>query len=142
MKRYFMTIPEAVNLVIHAACLTKGDDLFMLRMGEVVRIVDLAERMIRLRGLVPNTDIAIKFIGIRPGEKLHEELHSKTENTVPTIHPHIVELFASKNGLQPISFSDTLDKLFHTGLDKERDALSQLREIISLAEKYETHQVS
>ncbi len=142
MTRYFMTIPEAVNLVIHAACLTKGDDLFMLRMGEVVRIVDLAERMIRLRGLVPNTDIAIKFIGIRPGEKLHEELHSKTENTVPTIHPHIVELFASKNGLQPVSFSDTLDKLFHTGLDKERDALSQLREIISLAEKYETHQVS
>ena len=142
MTRYFMTIPEAVNLVIHAACLTKGDDLFMLRMGEVVRIVDLAERMIRMRGLVPNKDIPIKFIGPRPGEKLHEELHSKSETTVPTIHPHIVELLASKNGLQPVSFSDTLDKLFHAGLSTERDALGQLQEIIAMGEQHEMDQIS
>jgi FlaA1/EpsC-like NDP-sugar epimerase len=142
MTRYFMTIPEAVNLVIHAACLTRGDDLFMLRMGEVVHIVDLAERMIRLRGLVPNKDIPIKFIGVRPGEKLHEELQSKNEKTVPTIHPHIVELRASKNGLKPISFSDTLDKLFHIGLSEESDALSQLREIIAMGEQAEIGQIS
>jgi FlaA1/EpsC-like NDP-sugar epimerase len=142
MTRYFMTIPEAVNLVIHAACLTKGDDLFMLRMGEVVRIVDLAERMIRMRGLVPNKDIPIKFIGARPGEKLHEELHSERETTVPTIHPHIVELLASTNGLQPVSFADTLDKLFHAGLSVEQDALSQLQHIIAMGEQHEMNQVS
>jgi FlaA1/EpsC-like NDP-sugar epimerase len=142
MTRYFMTIPEAVNLVIHAACLTKGDDLFMLRMGEVVRIVDLAERMIRLRGLVPNKDIPIKYIGVRPGEKLHEELQSKNERAVATIHPHIVELLASKNGLQPISFSDTLDKLFHDGLSAEMDPLNQLRDIIAMGEQVALDHVS
>ena len=142
MTRYFMTIPEAVNLVIHAACLTKGDDLFMLRMGEVVRIVDLAERMIRLRGLVPNKDIPIEYIGVRPGEKLHEELHNESEIAVPTIHPHIVELLGSKNGLQAVSFSDILDKLFHAGLNAERDALGQLREIIAMAEPHGIDQIS
>jgi FlaA1/EpsC-like NDP-sugar epimerase len=142
MTRYFMTIPEAVNLVIHAACLTKGDDLFMLRMGEVVRIVELAERMIRLRGLVPHKDIPIKFVGARPGEKLHEELHSEAETTMPTPHPYIVELLSSQNGLQPVPFSDTLAKLFHTGLDSNRDALSQLQEIIARGEQTQVDQTT
>jgi FlaA1/EpsC-like NDP-sugar epimerase len=134
MTRYFMTIPEAVNLVIHAACLTRGDDLFMLRMGEVVRIVDLAERMIRLRGLVPYKDIAIKNVGLRPGEKLHEELRSDDEEEILTLHPHIVELVRSKNGLQPESFSQRLSQLCHKGLDPGHSPLDQLREIISLGE--------
>jgi FlaA1/EpsC-like NDP-sugar epimerase len=74
MTRYFMSIPEAANLIIHAASLTRGDEIFVLKMGEVVRILDLAERMIRLRGLRPYKDVAIKFTGVRPGEKMHEEL--------------------------------------------------------------------
>lgn len=92
MKRYFMSIPEAVNLVIHAACLTQGDDIFLLKMGEVIRIVDLAERMIRLRGLRPYHDIDIVFTHIRPGEKLGEELYGDNESPSDTVHPHIVLL--------------------------------------------------
>jgi FlaA1/EpsC-like NDP-sugar epimerase len=137
MTRYFMTIPEAVNLVIHAACLTKGDDLFMLRMGEVVRIVELAEHMIRMRGLVPHKDIPITYVGPRLGEKLHEELRRDDEQEVPTLHPHIVELVSSKNGLQPVSFADRLDRLFQQGLDPNREPLAQLRELIAHGEAYQ-----
>ncbi len=136
MTRYFMSIPEAANLVIHAACLTKGNDLFMLRMGEVVKIIDLAERTIRLRGLVPYKDIPIRFTGKRPGEKLHEELHTENEATIPTIHPYIIELVSRRNGLQPVSFSDRLNRLFRHGLDNDRDALEQLREVIALGERH------
>ncbi|MFC1960835.1 polysaccharide biosynthesis protein [Chloroflexota bacterium] len=92
VTRYFMTIPEAVNLVIHAACLTHGGDLYMLQMGEMMRIVELAERLIRMRGLRPYTDIEILFTGLRPGEKLHEMLHFSEEEPQPTLHPHIVQL--------------------------------------------------
>jgi len=92
MKRYFMTIAEAVNLVIHAAAMTNGGDLFMLRMGEEVRIVELAERMIRMRGLRPYADIEIKFSGMRPGEKLNEKLRRDDELEITTIHSHIVRL--------------------------------------------------
>ncbi len=141
MTRYFMTIPEAVNLVIHAACLTKGDDLFMLRMGEVVHIVELAERMIRMRGLVPHKDIPITYVGSRPGEKLHEELRSAHEKEIPTLHPHIIELISSRNGLQPVSFADQLDRLFQQGLDVNREPLAQLREVIALGETYQVEHV-
>lgn len=92
MTRYFMSIPEAVNLIIHAACLTKGDEIFVLKMGEVVRIVDLAERMIRLRGLRPYKDVEIRFTGVRPGEKMHEALFYDDENPSETTHPNIVKL--------------------------------------------------
>ncbi len=76
MTRYFMTIPEAANLIIHAACMTKGDDIYLLHMGEVVHIAELAQRMIRMRGLRPHVDIKIVSMGIRPGESLHEELQT------------------------------------------------------------------
>lgn len=92
MTRYFMSIPEAVNLIIHAASMTKGDDIFILQMGEVVRIVELAERMIRLHGLRPYQDIAIQFSGVRPGEKMHEELFSADEKPQSTLHPNIIKL--------------------------------------------------
>lgn len=92
MTRYFMSIPEAVNLIIHAACQTQGNDIYVLSMGEVVRIVDLAERMIRLRGLRPHTDIEIQFTGIRPGEKLHEQLFYSAEAPHPTLHPNILQV--------------------------------------------------
>jgi FlaA1/EpsC-like NDP-sugar epimerase len=92
MKRYFMTIAEAVNLVIHAAAMTTGGELFMLQMGEEVPILELAERMIRMRGLRPYDDIEIKFTGVRPGEKLNEKLQRDSEVQISTIHPHIVKL--------------------------------------------------
>ena len=135
MKRYFMTIPEAVNLVIHAACLTKGDDLFMLQMGEEVRIIELAERMIRLRGLRPYTDIPIVFTGVRPGEKLHEELHAEFETTLSTVHPSIVELTSRRNGLQPAFFSDKLHMLSTQGFAEGEEPLAVLNGLISLGER-------
>jgi FlaA1/EpsC-like NDP-sugar epimerase len=130
MTRYFMSIPEAVNLVIHAACLTRGDDIFVLRMGEVVRIVDVAERMIRMRGLRPNEDIKIEFIGTRPGEKLNEELFDESEQPQGTVHPHIIKLNTWMNGFDGEAFLTRLDQLATMGLNGHGSALEQLVEIM------------
>jgi FlaA1/EpsC-like NDP-sugar epimerase len=96
MRRYFMAISEAVGLVLHAACLGRGGDLFELDMGAPVRIVDLAEDLIRLSGLVPGKDVQIEFTGTRPGEKLFEELYFSMEKVNPTSHPRIFCLRAEK----------------------------------------------
>jgi FlaA1/EpsC-like NDP-sugar epimerase len=90
VTRYFMTIPEAVQLVMEAAATSAGDDIFVFDMGERVRIIDLAHRMIRLAGLVEGQDIDIDIVGMRPGEKLHEELMSGQENLLATHHPKIL----------------------------------------------------
>ncbi|MEC8757902.1 MAG: polysaccharide biosynthesis protein, partial [Bacteroidota bacterium] len=90
VTRYFMTIPEAVQLVMEAAATSAGDDIFVFDMGERIRIADLARRMIRLAGLVEGQDIRIDIVGLRPGEKLHEELMSGQENLLPTHHPKIL----------------------------------------------------
>lgn len=89
MKRYFMTIPEAVQLVIQAGALGRGGEIFVLDMGEPVKIVDLARDMIILSGLKPERDIKIEFTGLRPGEKLYEELFSDRENFDLTRHERI-----------------------------------------------------
>ena len=88
--RYFMTIPEASQLVLEAGSMGEGGEIFVFDMGKPVPIVDLARKMIRLSGLVPNIDIEIKYTGLRPGEKLYEELLSDAENTVPTHHAKIL----------------------------------------------------
>ena len=82
--RYFMTIPEACRLVLEAAFMGKGNEIFVFDMGTTVKIADLARRMIELAGLVPGKDIEIKYTGLRPGEKLYEELLATKENTLPT----------------------------------------------------------
>jgi len=87
--RYFMTIPEAAQLVLQAGCLGKGGEIFVLDMGEPVRIVDLAVELIKLSGLVPYEDIDVVYTGLRPGEKLYEELLIAGEGIMPTIHEKI-----------------------------------------------------
>jgi hypothetical protein len=89
MKRYFMTIPEASQLVLQAATMGKGGEIFILDMGEPVKIVDLATDLITLSGLRPGEDIEIQFTGIRPGEKLFEELSVADEQADKTAHPKI-----------------------------------------------------
>jgi FlaA1/EpsC-like NDP-sugar epimerase len=92
MTRFFMTIPEAVQLVLQAAAMSTGGELFMLEMGQPVRILDLAHRMIRLSGRRPGTDVEIRISGVRPGEKLHEELRIPEETVCRTAHPSVLRL--------------------------------------------------
>ncbi len=89
VTRYFMTIPEATQLILQAASIGEGGEIFILDMGEPVKIVDLARQMIRLSGLEPDEDVAIEFSGLRPGEKLHEELMTADEETAATHHDRI-----------------------------------------------------
>jgi FlaA1/EpsC-like NDP-sugar epimerase len=88
--RYFMTIPEACQLVLEAGSMGRGGEIFIFDMGKPVKIIDLANKMIRLAGLVPNKDIEIKIVGLRPGEKLYEELLNDTSKTLPTHHEKIM----------------------------------------------------
>ena len=90
MTRYFMTIPEAVQLIIQAGAIGESGDVYVLDMGTPVKIIDLARDMIRLSGKEPDRDIAIEFVGVRPGEKLHEELWGDGEDPAPTQHPKIL----------------------------------------------------
>lgn len=89
MRRYFMTIPEACQLVLQASAIGVGGQIYVLNMGRPVRIVDLARTMIELAGLKPDVDVKIEFTGIRPGEKLYEELTSMLDDTVPTDHEQV-----------------------------------------------------
>ena len=90
ITRYFMTIPEACQLVLEASAFGEGGEIFIFDMGKSVKIIDLAKKMIQLSGLSLGTDIQIKYTGLRPGEKLYEELLSNKENTLPTHHSQIM----------------------------------------------------
>ncbi len=90
ITRFFMTIPEACRLVLEAGCMGKGGEIYIFDMGKSVKIIELAKRMIRLAGLIPNEDIKIEFTGLRPGEKLFEELLNDHENMMPTHHEKIM----------------------------------------------------
>lgn len=114
ITRYFMTIPEACQLVLEAGTMGQGGEIFVFDMGESVKIIDLAKKMIQLSGLVVGKDIEIKFTGLRPGEKLYEELLASEENTLPTHHPKILcakERHESEYNTQAIL---ELIELFHT----------------------------
>jgi len=90
IERFFMTIPEAVNLVLYSATMGQGGDTFILDMGKPVKIAQLARQMIRLSGLTPEVDVPIMYTGLRPGEKLYEELWTDQEKPSPTSHPGIL----------------------------------------------------
>jgi len=90
ITRYFMTIPEACQLVLEAGSMGNGGEVFVFDMGNPVKIADLAKKMIRLYGMVPNIDINITYSGLRPGEKLYEELLTDGENCIKTYHEKIM----------------------------------------------------
>ncbi len=102
VTRYFMTIPEAVGLVLQSASMGEGGEIFILDMGQPVKIVDLAKQLIELSGLRPDEDIEIQFIGLRPGEKLFEELSHSGENISKTTHPKIYRLNAQPENLKRV----------------------------------------
>ncbi len=110
MERYFMLIPEAAQLIMQAAAIGEGGNIFLLEMGEPVKIVDLARKMIQLAGYVPDQDIEIKFTGIRPGEKLKEELINPDETAMPTFHKKI-KILKTKAPEIP-DFESRLDALY------------------------------
>jgi FlaA1/EpsC-like NDP-sugar epimerase len=107
VRRFFMTIPEACQLVLEAGFMGRGGEIFVFDMGKPIKIIDLAHHMIKLSGLVPDEDIKVVFTGLRPGEKLYEELLTQKENTIPTHHPKIkiaqIESFGNKNLLTKIN---------------------------------------
>ncbi len=125
MVRYFMTIPEAVQLVLQAAVVGHGAEVLMLDMGDPVRIVDLARDLIELSGLRPGHDIEIAFSGLRPGEKLFEEMFKPTETHQRTAHDKI--FIASNAGqMLPLSLTDAVEELIEAALGNDSSAVVQL----------------
>lgn len=135
MQRYFMTIPEAVSLVLQAAVIGKGGEVMVLDMGEPVRIVELAEELIRIHGLEPYKDVDMKFVGLRPGEKLFEEILTAEEGTVASRHEKV---FIAKN-------SATYEKEDIDGILKEferalkQSTTTETKDIRELLKKYVSH---
>ncbi len=129
MTRYFMTIPEAAQLIIQAGAVGDSGDVFVLDMGEPVKIVDLANNMIRLSGREPGRDIAIEFIGVRPGEKLNEELWAEGEDPVPTGHPKMLRAVAQS--IDPVWLEEELTELGRlVEIGDRLDVVSRLSAIV------------
>lgn len=126
--RYFMTIPEAVNLVLQCGALAKGGEIFILDMGEPVKIIELAEKMIRLSGYEPNVDIQIKFTGLRPGEKLYEELLIDEDNLKKTDKDRI--FVAQQTGVDSAKIQETVQKLIEEAYDETQDMRSYIKELV------------
>lgn len=124
-----MTIPEACNLVLEAGSMGNGGEVFVFDMGQSVKIYDLALKMIKLSGLTVDKDIAIKVTGLRPGEKLYEELLNDSENTLPTHHEKIMKAQIDSVGFKKIkSQLDELSELIVEG-DNFR-LVKKLKEIV------------
>lgn len=127
VTRYFMTIPEACQLVLEAACMGVGGEIFVFDMGKSVKIIDLAKRMIKLSGFELEKDIKIKITGLRPGEKLYEELLSNSENTLPTHHPKILKGKIRDSNIE----NSQIEKLISlSSKQKNKEVVKLMKEIV------------
>ncbi len=141
ITRYFMTIPEACQLVLEAGAIGKGGEIFIFDMGKSVKIVNLAKKMIQLYGLKLGTDISLKFTGLRPGEKLYEELLADKENTLPTVHEKI--MIAKTRQYSPDIIIPEIEKLIsvlknHDNFEIVRLMKNIIPEFVSKNSVYET----
>ena len=137
ITRYFMSIPEAVSLILQAASIGQGGEIFVLDMGKPIKIYDLARQMIRLSGNVPEQDIKIEIIGLRPGEKLYEELFHETEDNTGTKHPKI--LLADSRKVDWNQFSHQLDDLMDACAGNDVQQIITLLKVI--IPEYQVNQV-
>ena len=127
--RYFMTIPEACRLVLEAAFMGKGGEIFVFDMGTPVKIADLARRMIELSGLVPDKDIEIKYTGLRPGEKLYEELLATKENTLPTENQKIYRAKVREYDYKEVDYA--IDQLTELAIRVEKmEMVKMMKQIV------------
>ncbi|RWU05469.1 polysaccharide biosynthesis protein [Pedobacter chitinilyticus] len=130
ITRYFMTIPEACRLVLEAGCMGNGGEIYVFDMGKSVKIVELAKKMIRLAGLTPNQDIKIQYSGLRPGEKLFEELLNDNENTLPTHHEQIMI-----GKVREYVFDDVEQQIYtllqHANVNDDRKVVIMMKKIVT-----------
>ncbi len=128
ITRFFMTIPEACQLVLEAATMGKGGEIFVFEMGKSVKIVDLAKKMIQLSGLEVGKDIELVFTGLRPGEKLYEELLTNEENTIPTHHQKIL---IAKTRIENDTQLAAIQALINLAVQQENEAIvTQMKKIV------------
>lgn len=128
ITRYFMTIPEAVSLILQAGSMGEGGEIYVLDMGEPIRIVDLAEQMIRLSGLEPGVDLQIEFVGLRPGEKLYEELFHASEQLGATSHEKL--MLAAARDVDWPAYLDSLQKLEQACRSRDLATLRQCLKVM------------
>jgi FlaA1/EpsC-like NDP-sugar epimerase len=128
VTRFFMTIPEACKLVIEAAAIGNGGNIYVFDMGKSIKIVDLAQKMIRLAGKIPYKDIEIEFSGLRPGEKLYEEVLTECSETLPTHNPKIV--IAKETSDLVHSFDDINNYLMNFNIMDREEVVAVLKKLV------------
>jgi len=125
-----MTIPEACSLVLEAGTMGKGGEIFVFDMGQPVKIVDLAHKMIKLAGLTPGKDIQVEYTGLRPGEKLYEELLNKNEEVIPTHHKKIMISRVNSTSIKN-SINNNIDNLIElASQNKNIPVVKQMKRIV------------